>query len=78
MEIIRLNKQGIIVEKLSDIDLSKEVKEVGYMNDAGSESLTRFDDKKRGQQRRPQGPPVKPQVNLPQENRPKITVIKKT
>jgi cell fate regulator YaaT (PSP1 superfamily) len=80
MEIIKLNKQGIIVEKLSDIDLSKEIKEVGYMNDAGSESLTRFDDKKRGQQRRPQGPP-RPQVQQnqqPQENRPKITVIKKS
>lgn len=83
MEIIKLNKQGVIVEKLTDIDLSKEVKEVGYMNDAGSESLTRFDDKKRGQ-RRPQGPPrpqgqqrQPQQPQQPQENRPKITVIKK-
>ncbi len=83
LEIIKLNKQGVIVEKLTDIDLSKEVKEVGYMNDAGSESLTRFDDKKRGQ-RRPQGPPrpqgqqrQPQQPQQPQENRPKITVIKK-
>ena len=77
MEIIRLNKQGIIVEKLTDVDLTKEVVEVGYMNAAGQESLTRFDDKKRPH-RRPQAP-VKPQARVqPPEDRPKIKVIKKT
>ncbi len=76
-EIIRLNKQGIIVEKLTDVDLSKIVEEVGYMNAAGQESLTRFDDKKRAQ-RRPQ-PPVRAQVKPQEEaNRPKIKVIKKS
>jgi cell fate regulator YaaT (PSP1 superfamily) len=75
MEIIRLNKQGIIVEKLTDVDLSKVVEEVGYMNAAGQESLTRFDDKKRAQRRPP--PPVKPQVQVAPENRPKIKVVKK-
>ncbi len=77
MEIIRLNKQGIIVDKLTDVDLTKVVEEVGYMNAAGQESLTRFDDKKR-QSRRPQ-PPAKAQVHTPPPQvRPKITVIKKT
>ncbi len=75
MEIIRLNKQGIIVEKLNDFDLSKVVEEVGYMNAAGQESLTRFDDKKRAQHR-PQTPP-KPQVQVTPEKRPKIKVVKK-
>jgi cell fate regulator YaaT (PSP1 superfamily) len=76
MEIIRLNKQGIIVDRLTDVDLTKVVEEVGYMNAAGQESLTRFDDKKR-QQRRPQQN-VKPQVQVPSGDRPKIKVIKKT
>jgi hypothetical protein len=76
MEIIRLNKQGIIVEKLTDVDLTRVVEEVGYMNAAGQESLTRFDDKKRAQ-RRPQ-PPQRPQVQVAPENRPKIKVVKKT
>jgi cell fate regulator YaaT (PSP1 superfamily) len=76
MEIIRLNKQGIIVDKLTDVDLTKVVEEVGYMNAAGQESLTRFDDKKRAQ-RRPHAP-VRPQAKAPQEERPKIKVIKKT
>lgn len=75
MEIIRLNRQGIVVEKLTEFDLSKVVEEVGYMNAAGQESLTRFDDKKRGP-RRPQ-PPAKPHVQVSNENRPKIKVIKK-
>jgi cell fate regulator YaaT (PSP1 superfamily) len=82
MEIIRLNKQGIIVEKLTDVDLSKVVEEVGYMNAAGQESLTRFDDKKKPQ-RRPQPqqqvkPQVQQQVQPSPENRPKIKVVKKT
>ncbi|MFA5816030.1 MAG: regulatory iron-sulfur-containing complex subunit RicT [Bacteroidales bacterium] len=76
MEIIRLNKQGIIVEKLTDVDLFKVVEEVGYMNAAGQESLTRFDGKKRAP-RRPQAP-VKPQVQAAPEDRPKIKVIKKS
>jgi hypothetical protein len=82
MEIIRLNKQGIIVEKLTDVDLSKVVEEVGYTNAAGQESLTRFDDKKKPQ-RRPQPqqqvkPQVQQQVQPSPENRPKIKVVKKT
>ena len=78
MEIIRLNKQGIIVEKLTDVDFSKIVEEVGYMNAAGQESLTRFDDKKRTQ-RRPQGPPrQQQQVQVQPQNRPKINVVKKS
>jgi len=79
MEIIRMNKQGIIVDKLTDVDLSKIVEEVGYMNAAGQESLTRFDDKKRTQ-RRPQQhqQQPKPQVQVAPENRPKIKVVKKT
>ena len=76
MEIIRLNKQGIIVDKLTDVDLSKVVEEVGYMNAAGQESLTRFDEKKRPQ-RRPQAP-AKPPVQAVPENRPKIKVVKKS
>jgi len=76
MEIIRLNKQGIIVEKLTDVDLSKVVEEVGYMNAVGQESLTRFDDKKK-MQRRPQAP-VKPQVEVALENHTKLKVIKKS
>jgi cell fate regulator YaaT (PSP1 superfamily) len=78
MEIIRLNKQGIIVEKLTDVDLSKVVEEVGYMNAAGQESLTRFDDKKRPQRRPQQQPQPKQQVQVQPENRAKIKVIKKT
>ncbi|MCX6225875.1 MAG: regulatory iron-sulfur-containing complex subunit RicT [Bacteroidia bacterium] len=76
LEIVRLNKQGIIVERLTDVDLSKIVEDVGYMNAAGQESLTRFDDKKRTQ-RRPQAP-VKPQIQVAPEDRPKIKVIKKS
>ncbi len=77
MEIIRLNKQGIIVDRLAEVDLSKVIEEVGYMNAAGQESLTRFDDKKKAH-RRPQ-PPVKPRVEVANlEPRPKIKVIKKT
>ena len=90
-EIIRMNKQGVIVDRLTEIDTTKEVIEVGYMNAAGQESLTRFDDKKRQQGRRqgggqgkprpkpkPQQQSNNPQAQAPQENRPKITVVKKT
>jgi hypothetical protein len=81
MEIIRLNKQGILVERLTDVDLTKTVEEIGYMNAAGQESLTRFDDKKRQNrppqgnsrgrsQGKPQGRPVERLQNKPQVNAP--------
>jgi len=81
MEIIQMNKQGIIPDKLTDVDLTKVVEEIGYMNAAGQESLTRFDNtrkKERIHPRRPQVAPVKPVNRVAPENRPKITVIKKS
>ncbi|MFO7617269.1 MAG: hypothetical protein R6V75_08450, partial [Bacteroidales bacterium] len=45
-EIIRKNRQGIIVDRLLEIDSTRVVEEIGYMNAAGQESLTRFDHKK--------------------------------
>ena len=50
-EIIRQNRQGVIVEKLLDGEGVKPSDEIGYMNAAGQESLTRF-DKKKGDDRR--------------------------
>ncbi len=46
-EIIRQNRLGVVVEKLIEGDGIKLVEEIGYMNAAGQESLTRFDQKKR-------------------------------
>ncbi len=46
MEIIRSNRQGIIVDRLLEVDESQATAEIGYMNAAGQESLTRFDQKK--------------------------------
>jgi cell fate regulator YaaT (PSP1 superfamily) len=90
LEIIRMNKQGVFPDKLTDGEAVDKVVEVGYMNAAGQESLTRFDDKKRNQRRPQQGRPRpgRPQQQQPQqeqqpqsqvapENRPKIQVIKK-
>ncbi|MFA5218323.1 MAG: regulatory iron-sulfur-containing complex subunit RicT, partial [Bacteroidales bacterium] len=45
-EIIRSNRQGIIVDRLLEVDESQATAEIGYMNAAGQESLTRFDQKK--------------------------------
>jgi cell fate regulator YaaT (PSP1 superfamily) len=75
IEIIQLNKQGVIVEKLTEYDLSGEVAEVGYMNAAGQESLTRFDDKKKGR-RRPD-PHSRRKGPEGSNDRPKIKVVKK-
>jgi cell fate regulator YaaT (PSP1 superfamily) len=55
-EIIQQNRQGIVVEKLLENDGVKPVEEIGYMNAAGQESLTRFDQKKR-QDNRPRFKP---------------------
>ena len=55
-EIIYQNKRGQIVERLNTTPV-QEVPNVGYMNAAGQESLTRFDDKakqpRRDNRRRP-------------------------
>jgi cell fate regulator YaaT (PSP1 superfamily) len=45
-EIIRKNRQGVIVERLMEVDTTRVPDEIGYMNAAGQESLTRFDHKK--------------------------------
>ncbi len=45
-EIIRQNRIGVIVEKLLESDGGRPAEEIGYMNAAGQESLTRFDKKK--------------------------------
>jgi cell fate regulator YaaT (PSP1 superfamily) len=45
-EIIKQNRLGVIVEKLLESDGVKVNEEIGYMNAAGQESLTRFDKKK--------------------------------
>ncbi len=45
-EIIRKNRQGIVIDRLMEVDASKVVEEIGYMNAAGQESLTRFDAKR--------------------------------
>jgi cell fate regulator YaaT (PSP1 superfamily) len=45
-EIIELNRKGVIVEKLNEVELEPIEKELGYMNPVGQESLTRFDSKK--------------------------------
>ncbi len=45
-EIIELNRKGIIVEKLNEVELEPVEKEMGYLNPVGQESLTRFDSKK--------------------------------
>ncbi|MFH0761398.1 MAG: regulatory iron-sulfur-containing complex subunit RicT [Bacteroidota bacterium] len=47
-EIIKQNRLGVIVEKLLESDGVKINDEIGYMNAAGQESLTRFDKKKEG------------------------------
>jgi len=47
-EIIKQNRLGVIVEKLLESDGVKVSEEIGYMNAAGQESLTRFDKKKEG------------------------------
>jgi len=49
MEIIDMNKKGIIVDKLNDSDPQIVEKKVGYMNPVGQESLTRFDNIKKKQ-----------------------------
>ena len=45
-EIIELNRKGVIVEKLNEVELEPLEKEMGYLNPVGQESLTRFDGKK--------------------------------
>ncbi len=44
-EIIKLNKKGKLVDRLAPM-VEETVAPVGYMNAAGQESLTRFDDSK--------------------------------
>ncbi len=47
LEIIELNKQGIKVQKLFEAtEIREELKELDFRNEVGSDSLTRFDDKK--------------------------------
>lgn len=46
-EIIQLNKRGKVVDRLTHIVEEEANANVGYMNAAGQESLTRFDDNKR-------------------------------
>lgn len=45
-EIIKLNKKGVVVEKLNEENVVIGEKEVGYLNPVGQESLTRFDNMK--------------------------------
>lgn len=44
-EIIRQNRQGVVVDRLMESE-TKISEDIGYMNAAGQESLTRFDTKK--------------------------------
>lgn len=55
IQIIELNKKGIIVEKLNEATDEIIEKEVGYMNPVGQESLTRFDN----QNKKSRGAPPK-------------------
>ena len=48
IQIIELNKKGIIVEQLNEAEPELIEKEVGYYNPVGQESLTRFDNKGKG------------------------------
>jgi len=62
-EIIQQNRQGVVVEKLLENDGVKPVEEIGYMNAAGQESLTRFDQKKKRDNR----PRFKPKLRNDQK-----------
>ena len=42
-EIIRLNRQGVKPDRLSDVDLSAVTNEPTFSDGVGEESLTRFD-----------------------------------
>lgn len=57
-EIIILNKKGQLVDRLTHL-IAEDVSPVGYMNAAGQESLTRFDEKNKAARR--DGP--RPQFN---------------
>lgn len=46
-EIIKANKKGVIPDSLEDYTEKKVIPEVGYLNDAGQDSITRFEEKKK-------------------------------
>ena len=51
-EIILLNKQGIIPENPELYNNSKPVVDIGYTNDAGQDSITRFEEKKKSKKKK--------------------------
>jgi cell fate regulator YaaT (PSP1 superfamily) len=51
-EIIKLNQKGVIPENLEEYNEKKPIVEVGYQNDAGQDSITRFEEKRKSKKKK--------------------------
>jgi hypothetical protein len=51
-EIVKLNQKGIIPENLENFNEKKPIAEVGYHNDAGQDSISRFEEKRKAKKKK--------------------------